>query len=325
MNKILVFIFSVSIAFSNGLYDDSYFDNVDQVQNENKINKHLLYENLDKIIRFKPIFFNPSTNEVKEESHDFIDEIVKNYEEYKNRKITFTIIGYTDAVQTKTERLNQSSWFSTSNNDLNAESSQKISLQYAKYVQNKFESLNIPNDIIVIEQRGGKNNLYSGITKEGRDKNYRVMVSMYISKDKNADNDNDGIIDTKDKCPQTVKGHGVDENGCSTILNKTINYEENSYTLNTKSTKKIDDLVVFLKKYPEFKVLIYGHTANEGTGLQNQLLSEKRALSIRKYLMLKKIKTSRISVYGKSSKSPLASNKTTEGRAKNRRVEIKLY
>ena len=56
-----------------------------------------------------------------------------------------------------------------------------------------------------------------------------------------------------------------------------------------------------------------GILAIEGTKLKNQLLSEKRALSIRKYLMSQKIQSSRISVYGKAATEPIASNVTYRG------------
>jgi len=325
MKKILTIIFSASMLFSSGLYDNSYSLKSDNNQIETKMDKHLMYEKFDKVLRFKPIFFDSSTNLMKEESQKYLDDIINAYHKYEDRDITFTIIGYTDHVQTKTEKVNQSWWFSTYTNDLTIESSQKISLQYATEVQAKLELKGIPNKTMIVEQRGGADNLYARATEEGRDKNYRAMVSMYISKDKNADSDNDGVIDSKDKCSLTPKGHNVDENGCSEILNLTIQYNENSHKITEKSLEKLKTLIDFMHEYPEFNVLLYGHTSIEGTKLNNQLLSEKRALSIRKYLMSKKIKSSRISVYGKAATEPIASNVTLEGRQKNRRVEIKLY
>ena len=80
-------------------------------------------------------------------------------------------------------------------------------------------------------KRWNADNLYARATEEGRDKNYRAMVSMYISKDKNADSDNDGVIDSKDKCSLTPNGHNVDEYGCSEILNLTLQYNENSHEI----------------------------------------------------------------------------------------------
>jgi outer membrane protein OmpA-like peptidoglycan-associated protein len=228
-------------------------------------------------------------------------------------------------VQTKTEKVNQSWWYPTYPNDLTQESSQEIALAYATDTQDELVNAGIPKEIMIVEQRGGLDNLYTRATSEGREKNYRAMVTMYISKDKDADSDNDGVIDTQDKCKFTPAGHKVNKDGCSEILNLTINYKVNSSDIQDVSLAKLIKMVDFMKKNLDFKALVYGHTSNEGTFLNNQILSEKRALSIRKYLMEQGINSSRISVYGRSSTQPISSNDTAEGREENRRVEIKLF
>ncbi len=325
MKTIIAIIFSITVTFANGLYDDSYLVNAKSIQEESQMDKHLMYGDFEQILRFKPIFFHPSTNLIVQESQDYLEQITQAYEKYKNRDITLTIIGYTDHVQTKTEKTNQSTWFPTYTNDLTIESSQEIALQYATYTHDQLIDKGIPNEIIIVEQRGGLDNLYTRATQEGRDKNYRAMITMYISKDKNADSDKDGVIDTKDKCPYTPEGHAVNADGCSELLNLTIHYNVNSSVIREVSSKKLTKVITFLKKYPNFKALLYGHTSNEGTKLNNQILSEKRALSIRKYLIEQGINSSRISVYGKASTEPIASNDTEKGREENRRVEIKLH
>jgi len=123
----------------------------------------------------------------------------------------------------------------------------------------------------------------------------------------------------------TPLGHSVNEYGCSEILNLTVFYDANSSNIQKVSSEKLTKVINFMNKYKDFKVLLYGHTSSEGKKLDNQILSEKRALSIRNYLMTQGINSSRISIYGRSSSEPLESNDTKEGRDKNRRVEIKLY
>ena len=91
------------------------------------------------------------------------------------------------------------------------------------------------------------------------------------------------------------------------------------------SFEKLTKMIAFMRRYTHFKVLLFGHTSSEGTVPNNQILSERRALSIRKYLIDQGIDASRISTYGKASVEPLESNDTKEGREENRRVEIKLY
>jgi outer membrane protein OmpA-like peptidoglycan-associated protein len=80
-----------------------------------------------------------------------------------------------------------------------------------------------------------------------------------------------------------------------------------------------------LKENPNIKVEIGGHTDNLGQEKANQMISEKRALSVKKYLMDKfNIAGDRLIVKGYGSTRPIADNKTQEGRSKNRRVEFKI-
>ena len=67
-----------------------------------------------------------------------------------------------------------------------------------------------------------------------------------------------------------------------------------------------------------------GHTDSIGTDAYNQKLSERRAASVKAYLVSKGIDPNRIYTEGKGKKNPIASNKTKEGRAQNRRVEIEI-
>lgn len=324
MKTIIAIILSATIIFADGLYDDLYSVNMNNNQIESELNNHLLYGDFEQILRFQPIFFHPSTNEILEDSNEYLNEIAKVYEKYKDKDIVITIIGYTDHVQSKTEKTNQSKWYRTYTNDLTMESSQDISLGYARFTNEQLVHKGIPKELIIVEQRGGQDNLYTRAVEEGRNKNYRAMVTMYISKDKNSDNDNDGVIDSKDKCLYTPAGHPVNDNGCSELLNLTIHYDVNSSDIQEISFQKLTNVIAFMKKYPNFKALLYGHTSIEGTKLSNQILSEKRALSIRKYLINQGISSSRISVYGRAAAEPLYPNDTINGREKNRRVEIKL-
>jgi OOP family OmpA-OmpF porin len=80
-----------------------------------------------------------------------------------------------------------------------------------------------------------------------------------------------------------------------------------------------------LKENPQIKVEIGGHTDPSGTEKANQILSEKRAQSAKKYLMDKYgIADNRLVVKGYGATRPIADNKTQEGRSKNRRVEFRI-
>jgi OOP family OmpA-OmpF porin len=86
----------------------------------------------------------------------------------------------------------------------------------------------------------------------------------------------------------------------------------------------LDRLVAFMNENKDKKAELSGHTDNIGTEAYNQKLSERRVNSVRDYVVKKGIDNSRISGQGFGESKPIAENKTAQGRAKNRRVEIKV-
>lgn len=88
--------------------------------------------------------------------------------------------------------------------------------------------------------------------------------------------------------------------------------------------KILDRLVAFLKENPDKKADLEGHTDSVGTDKYNQGLSERRTASVKDYLTKRGVDASRISMKGFGETKPIADNKTAEGRAKNRRVEVKV-
>jgi OOP family OmpA-OmpF porin len=88
--------------------------------------------------------------------------------------------------------------------------------------------------------------------------------------------------------------------------------------------KILDRLIAFLKENPNKKVALEGHTDSIGTEQYNQGLSERRANSVKDYLTKRGVDAGKISTRGFGETRPIADNKTAEGRAKNRRVEIKV-
>jgi OOP family OmpA-OmpF porin len=88
--------------------------------------------------------------------------------------------------------------------------------------------------------------------------------------------------------------------------------------------KILDRLIAFLKENAEKKVDLEGHTDSVGTEQYNQGLSERRTAAVKDYLTTRGIDAGRVSSKGFGETKPIADNKTAEGRAKNRRVEIKV-
>jgi outer membrane protein OmpA-like peptidoglycan-associated protein len=104
-----------------------------------------------------------------------------------------------------------------------------------------------------------------------------------------------------------------------------IYFDVNKSNINPISSKALDRDGMLLKDNPSIRVEIGGHTDSSGSEKANLKASEKRALSVKKYLEDKyNISSDRMTVKGYGSSKPIADNKTQEGRAKNRRVEIKV-
>ncbi|KQM79950.1 outer membrane protein OmpA [Xylophilus sp. Leaf220] len=87
---------------------------------------------------------------------------------------------------------------------------------------------------------------------------------------------------------------------------------------------KLDDLVSKVKGVNLEVIIAVGHTDSVGSDAYNQKLSVRRAEAVKAYLVSKGIERNRVYTEGKGEKQPVADNKTAEGRAKNRRVEIEV-
>jgi len=103
-----------------------------------------------------------------------------------------------------------------------------------------------------------------------------------------------------------------------------IYFKTSEALLLSESFKELDELLKYLIKNPKINIEVLGHTDNVGNKSSNQLLSENRAKSVAGYLIKNGIEPSKITYKGYGSSKPKASNDTEEGRAKNRRVEIKI-
>jgi outer membrane protein OmpA-like peptidoglycan-associated protein len=139
------------------------------------------------------------------------------------------------------------------------------------------------------------------------------------------DTDGDGVNDEVDKCP-TIPG--VPENaGCPKInFNaKNIQFATGTANLTTGAKAELNKLVSILSNdYPDVRITIEGHTDNVGKPESNLLLSDKRAASVKSYLVAGKVAADRLTSVGYGQDRPVADNTTAEGRAQNRRVEFRV-
>lgn len=94
--------------------------------------------------------------------------------------------------------------------------------------------------------------------------------------------------------------------------------------LKPEGKAKLDDLVSKVKAINLEVIIAVGHTDADGTDAYNQKLSVRRSEAVKAYLVSKGIEKNRIYTEGKGEKQPIADNRTKEGRAKNRRVEIEV-
>ena len=135
------------------------------------------------------------------------------------------------------------------------------------------------------------------------------------------DSDGDGVPDYLDKCPNTPKGATVDARGCWTYA-AVVMYDFDSAEIKSEAYPMLDEAVLILKKNPEIKVEIDGHTDNRGSAAYNMNLSERRAKAVMKYFVDHGVEAQRLTTKGFGFTQPAASNDTEQGRAKNRRVEL---
>jgi len=142
-----------------------------------------------------------------------------------------------------------------------------------------------------------------------------------------ADTDGDGVIDTLDKCPGTPAGVSVDAYGCplkGSITLEGVNFEFNSAKLTAESDAVLSPVAKDLQKHKRLKIELQGHTDSVGNDAYNLKLSQQRADSVRDYLVGQGVDSSQLSAKGYGEAQPVESNKTKEGRAKNRRVVMSV-
>jgi outer membrane protein OmpA-like peptidoglycan-associated protein len=172
-----------------------------------------------------------------------------------------------------------------------------------------------------------------------------VMAGAYCWVHGDGDDDGDGVLNSKDKCPDTPKGTPVDATGCpivtpapepvatpvvlpkeETITIRDVHFEFNKATLTPGDKQQLDMVATKLKtEASNVQLHVSGHTDSVGSDAYNQKLSQRRAQSVTDYLVSAGIpRASFVSVEGDGEARPVADNKTADGRALNRRVEIKI-
>ena len=148
------------------------------------------------------------------------------------------------------------------------------------------------------------------------------------------DTDGDGVLDKDDNCknePGPASNNGCPEPVITDVAEakigefaKTILFNSGRSSFKKGVTEKLDGIVKIMNEFPKATFIIEGHTDSTGSNTLNQKLSDKRAAAVKDYLVKNGVDASRLESKGFGEDNPIDTNDTRAGRAKNRRVEVKL-
>ena len=169
-----------------------------------------------------------------------------------------------------------------------------------------------------------------------------ILTGGLICYAQDGDEDDDGVFDRRDRCPDTPANTPVEHHGCplpqypasvpepaqSEVI--TLNdagdvlFAFNQSDLTPAAQSKLDSLMPKLQSDDVVSIKVIGHTDSVGVDTYNQALSERRASSVAAYLLSQGLAPNKLTSEGKGQSQPVADNETEEGRAKNRRVELHI-
>jgi len=154
------------------------------------------------------------------------------------------------------------------------------------------------------------------------------------------DADQDGVCDGLDKCPDTPAQARVDAGGCPIQISsketelletgmirlQNVNFDTGKSTIKPESFQTLDEVGDILGRWAALRIEIAGHTDSRGTEARNMVLSDARAKAVRDYLLNKfpELRPEQFTAKGYGESAPVATNTTTLGRARNRRVEFRV-
>jgi outer membrane protein OmpA-like peptidoglycan-associated protein len=151
------------------------------------------------------------------------------------------------------------------------------------------------------------------------------------------DSDGDGVPDAEDNCPNDpgpASNHGCPLGNRQLVavtatsidlLGGKVDFATGRAVISPKSFKLLDQVAAVLKAHPELaKIEVQVHSDAQGDAQRNTVLSQARAEAVAKYLVSRGVEPARLEARGYGPSVPIADNTTQEGRAKNRRVELKV-
>ncbi len=148
------------------------------------------------------------------------------------------------------------------------------------------------------------------------------------------DNDQDGVLDVDDMCPNEPGPADKEPKGCpqkpalaivtdSEIkITQQIHFEFNKAIIRPESFPVVDAVAEILRRYPDLRLEVQGHTDNKGAADYNKRLSDRRAASVKTYLVEHGVSPDRLTSHGYGLERPLVPNDSDNNRALNRRVQF---
>ncbi|MCM2130741.1 OmpA family protein [Larsenimonas rhizosphaerae] len=138
------------------------------------------------------------------------------------------------------------------------------------------------------------------------------------------DSDGDGVPDYQDQCPNTPAGTKVNALGCpANVVLHDVNFKFDSAQLTSSAEQILNGVAQKLNGSDSVRVRVEGYTDSVGSDSYNKDLSQRRADSVKSYLASQGVDASRMETQGLGETNFVATNQTAEGRAQNRRVELR--
>jgi len=128
---------------------------------------------------------------------------------------------------------------------------------------------------------------------------------------------------------QKLAGTGVrilrDGHDIRLVMPNDITFATDQSEVRPRFYRTLNAVATVLNGFPETRVMVTGHTDSTGSRAHNQRLSERRAMAVAQYLQAQGVDPARLGARGMGESAPIASNATATGRARNRRVEIRIH
>lgn len=150
------------------------------------------------------------------------------------------------------------------------------------------------------------------------------------------DTDHDGVPNGLDRCPDTRHATPVDPDGCDdvpktepifthereTVVLEEVTFEKGEAAITDDAARQLAHVAAALLDWPEDRVEIRAYTDAAGPSWLNHELSERRAEVVKAFLVASGVEPARLTARGLGERSPIADNRTPEGRQRNRRIEL---